>query len=348
MPLVKIRGVKAYVSKGQTYAYHRATGTRLKALYGSAEFFAELKAIEDKHSAKPKEAKPGTWGGLVSAYRVGHLSTLKPRTQEDYQEVLNWLKPLDTMPLDGWTRGFVLKLRDKAFKQHKRRFANYVVAVVQSALSWALDREIISEHGVRKIKPIKRPKDMPRANRPWSRDEWDTATAAAPAHLLAPILLCGVLGWREGEALTRPRGDYDQATKKIKRISAKSGKVVRTPVPRPISDSLDALLPHEATTLLVNSKGTPWTSSGFQTSVFAFLGRLEEAGKVGDGLTIHGLRHTCATLMREVGYDTATIADMLGQETAGMAGWYSRDADLERKLTGVVEKIDEHLSNKIV
>jgi hypothetical protein len=49
-----------------------------------------------------------------------------------------------------------------------------------------------------------------------------------------------------------------------------------------------------------------------------------------------------------VGYDTATIADMLGQETAGMAGWYSRDADLERKLTGVVEKIDEHLSNKSV
>jgi hypothetical protein len=50
----------------------------------------------------------------------------------------------------------------------------------------------------------------------------------------------------------------------------------------------------------------------------------------------------------EVGYDTATIADMLGQETAGMAGWYSGDADLERKLTGVVEKIDEHLSNKSV
>jgi hypothetical protein len=36
--------------------------------------------------------------------------------------------------------GLVLKLRDKAFKQHKRRFANYVVAVIHSVLSWALDR----------------------------------------------------------------------------------------------------------------------------------------------------------------------------------------------------------------
>jgi integrase len=348
MPLIKIRGVKAYVSKGQVYAYHRSTGTRLKSLYGSPEFFAELKTIEDKHKAKPKEAKPGTWGVIVKLYRASHLPTLKPRTREDYEEIINWLKPLDGMPLDGWTRGFVLKLRDKAFKQHKRRFANYVVSVVQSVFSWALDREHVSEHNIRQIKPIKRPKDMPRANRPWIRQEWETVTAMAPPHLRAPILLCGVLGWREGEALTRPRSDYDPKTKKIKRISAKSGKVVKTPVPRLISDALDALLPHKAATLLVNSKGAPWTSTGFQTSVFAFLHRLEAAGQVGDGLTIHGLRHTCGTLMKELGFDLDTIADMLGQETAGMAAWYARDAQLERKLAGVVEAIDEQLSNKTV
>ena len=31
--------------------------------------------------------------------------------------------------------------------------------------------------------------------------------------------------------------------------------------------------------------------------------------------------------------DLDTIADMLGQEGAGMAAWYARDADMERKLT---------------
>jgi hypothetical protein len=41
---------------------------------------------------------------------------------------------------------------------------------------------------------------------------------------------------------------------------------------------------------IVSSKGAPWTASGFQTSVFAFLGRLREGGKIGQGLTIHGLR----------------------------------------------------------
>jgi integrase len=82
--------------------------------------------------------------------------------------------------------------------------------------------------------------------------------------------------------------------------------------------------------------------------VFAFLNRLKEASKINDGLTIHGLRHTCATLMREAGFDKDTIADMLGQETAGMAEWYARDAQLEKKLAGVVDAIDEQLGNKSV
>jgi integrase len=95
----------------------------------------------------------------------------------------------------------------------------------------------------------------------------------------------------------------------------------------------------------VNSRGRLWTENGFRTSFFKFVGKLEEEGKVGPNLTIHGLRHTCGTLIRELGFDKDTIADMLGQEDAGMAEWYARDADLERKLTGVVRKIDRHLEN---
>jgi integrase len=159
------------------------------------------------------------------------------------------MKPLDGMDVALMTRGFVLKLRDKAFKQHRRKFANYVVAVIQSVINWALDR-YIPNHDIRNIKPIKRPKDMPRANRPWTREEWQTVIDAAPPHLRAPILLCGALAWREGEALVRPRSDYDAKKKTIKRISLKSGKQVRTPVPKLLSNALDALLPHNAMTPL--------------------------------------------------------------------------------------------------
>jgi hypothetical protein len=38
--------------------------------------------------------------------------------------------------------------------------------------------------------------------------------------------------------------------------------------------------------------------------------------------------------MRKLGFDKDTIADMLGQETAGIAEWYAREAELEKKLAG--------------
>jgi hypothetical protein len=69
MPLIKVRGVKAYVSKGKSTPTIGRQGRRLNPFTARPEFFAELKAIEDKHKDRPKEAKPGTWGRLVKAYR---------------------------------------------------------------------------------------------------------------------------------------------------------------------------------------------------------------------------------------------------------------------------------------
>jgi len=49
---------------------------------------------------------------------------------------------------------------------------------------------------------------------------------------------------------------------------------------------------------------------------------LEKEGAIAKGLTFHGLRHTVATELRELGFDTRTIADMLGQKTESMAVHY--------------------------
>src|SRR5262249_37948304 len=188
MALVKSRGVKAYVSNGKS-------GTRLKKPYGSAEFLAELAAVEAKYQGRPEPTPtPGTWGALVIRYKEHRLPRLARRTQSDYHKVLDWLAAIDAMPLSEWSRGFAVKLRDKAFAQRGRRFANYVISVVQAVFTWGLERDYVMQHPVQNVKPIERPKHIERANRPWSRGEWDLVIAEAPRHLLAPILLCGVLG----------------------------------------------------------------------------------------------------------------------------------------------------------
>ena len=67
MTVVRVKGIKQYCSKGRWYAYHRKTGTRLKAKFGTGEFFAELAALEGK--VRRAKALPGTLGLLFAAYR---------------------------------------------------------------------------------------------------------------------------------------------------------------------------------------------------------------------------------------------------------------------------------------
>ncbi|MBB3020706.1 integrase [Microvirga lupini] len=345
----KVPGIKAYVSKGIAYAYDRITGTRLTpphAMY-SEEWFAALNAARAK--VKPIQEKPGTWGGLVVLYRESaRFQDLAPRTKEDYLKVLDWTKPLHSMPLDKWTRGFVAGLRDKAKLKKGRRFANYVLSVVSVVFEVGLEREFVGLdiNPAAKMKKIRKPKTEPRANRPWTPEEWDAVLEAVPAHLKAPILLGGILGYRQGEILAAPLGSYNAKTGMLTRISAKSGKEVKVKAPKAVAEALSALPAHKDKTLFVNTRGKAWTEDGFRSVFFKVIRKLEAEGKVDSGLTFHGLRHTAATKMRQLGFDTRTIADMLGQETEGMASHYSRQADLVPKLQGVVEKLDQETEEK--
>jgi len=74
--------------------------------------------------------------------------------------------------------------------------------------------------------------------------------------------------------------------------------------------------------------------------------RLERAGKVGPSLTLYGLRHTVAVILRECGFDERTIADALGQKTIAMARHYARGADLKPKMLGVVAAFEKSVNER--
>jgi integrase len=74
--------------------------------------------------------------------------------------------------------------------------------------------------------------------------------------------------------------------------------------------------------------------------------KLERDGKVGPDLTLYGLRHTVAVILREMGCDERTIADALGQKTIEMARHYAKGADLKPKMRGVVKSFDAELEKR--
>lgn len=139
---------------------------RIKAEFGTAEFIAELAALE--RNLKRKSALPGTLGMLFSSYRASPtFAELAPATRRGYSRMMDLLKPLDEMPLVELSAQFIAGLRDQIVERHGRRQANYVMAVVSVACEHGKEHGIVRENPVKGVKRVKRSRSAPIANRPW-------------------------------------------------------------------------------------------------------------------------------------------------------------------------------------
>jgi integrase len=137
-------------------------------------------------------------------------------------------------------------------------------------------------------------------------------------NLYAAVMFIG-LGPKD--ALRLPRNFYRDGEIATRR--SKTGEPVYWPAPAELRTILASAPAHHAITLCTNSNGKPWTESGFRASWRPIRLKLEKAGAIGAGLTMYGLRHTVAVILRESGFDERTIADAFGQKTIEMARHYA-------------------------
>lgn len=294
---------------------------------------------------KANLTKPGSLGLLISRYRADVAFTdLAQRTMSDYQKIFNYLQPIADTPLVKFDTPLIVRIRDKAAEKHGRRFGNYVRSVLSLLFEWGRERGYVKINPAFRIRSIKRPKDAPRANRPWRGAELQAVLDALPAHMRLPITLMMYCGLDPQDTLRLPKNAIADGMIDTKR--GKTGAGSPLPLPKPVADAIKAQQPHDAITLCANSRGKPWTVSGFRASWRPIRVSLEQSGAVQPGLTLKGLRHTVATLLAELGYDDRTIADMLQQKTTAMARHYSRDADRSRKLSSVTIDLAEELNRR--
>jgi integrase len=348
MPHVHIKGFQIFRDRrGKMRCYHRQTRSVInldQAPLGSAEFFAECAQITEltKVVGPPK---PGTLGLLIAEYKggTGFRDDLAPRTRADYQKCFNYLKPISDTPLHRFDRPLVIRIRDKARDKHGRRFANYVKAVLSILFTWGAERGYVTANPAEKIKNIPRAKNMPAANRPWGDDERHVVLEQSD-QLLTGLAVMMFTGLGPKDALRLPRTFYKDGEIAIRR--SKTGEPVFWPAPEPLSAILEAAVEHHALALCANSRGRPWTESGFRASWARLRRRLEKEERIGPGLTLYGLRHTVAVILRELGYDDRAIADALGQKSPAMALHYAEGADLKRKMKGIVSDFQTEVNRR--
>jgi integrase len=334
MTIARVKGLKRYRAKGRWYVYHRKTGLRIKADFGTGEFFSELASIERR--LRTQETLPGTLGLLFASYRSSPAYTdLAQSTQQGYTRIMNLLRPLNDMPLVELTPQFIAGLRDRIAEQRGRRQANYVMAVVSVACEHGKEHGVIRDNPVKGVKRVRRARGMPLANRPWTEDERRIVLAEIPYQLRVPVALGMFTGLRKGDVLTLAKNSIRNS--RIWRRTGKTSQQVSIPIHPDLAQILADASHHDAITIAATTNGTPWTVTGFNSTFIKAIAKLTRSGKIDPGLTFHGLRHTCGTLLVEAGFDIDTVRRWLGQKTLAMAIHYSETADTAEKLQEIIK-----------
>ena len=343
MVMLRLKHVNKVRAKGRTYYYHRPTGTRLKAEPGTLEFVSELDRLNKRHERKA-EVRAGTLGGLIASYLASpEFEGLAPRTKSDYYRVFDWLSGGEATPLNAIDSPFVMQLRDLAFRKHKIRFANYVITILSLIFNWGKPRGLVKENPAADVPKIKPPKGRPQANRPWRQEEFEVVLLAASSGVRLAVAIAAYTGLREGDVIGLPWSAYDGRAITLRQ--GKTGEELWIPVHSSLKAELDAAA-RVSTIICTNSYDRPWTKNGLAGSFFKLIRRLEAEGKIGEGLTFHGLRHTVAVALADAGCDTRTIMAITGHKAESMAALYTKGADTKRRATAGITALEEHSRNR--
>jgi len=339
------RGIHVVTVKGRQYFYHRATKTKIVSRpTNPIAFIAELAAIDATAAAAPKKIvrriphDGGTWGALVEAYRESaKYVLLGERTKRDYDKYLAYLSSLNDMPLIQFDRAACEKIRDKTLAQKKRRFANFVVATLRLVLGWGRSRPEFGryENGAAGLGQFAATGD---ANRAWTEDECRVVIEEATSILQRAIALAMFASMRGGDVVKAKWSDYNGSA--IQWRANKNSFPVWKPARRMLREILDAT-PQIGDTIVAQANGEPWEPATLRSNFRDLIRRLENEGRVGKGLTLHGLRTTNATRLADRGGDVRAIQAELGDKTTAMAFHYSRGADMKRAAETAVRILDE-------
>lgn len=347
---VRVTGIQQFRDRhGKLRRYHRKSKTPISTTLQGAALAAEVARLDAL--LVEKKAQPGTLRLLVIDYKANsdHWAGLRARTRKDYERVFSWIgdEGLDT-PVIEITSPEIAQLRDKAKSAHEYKFANQFLTTMKMVLKHGVEKGFVANNAAAGIGRAQKPKpefnpdadeDEEGANRPWEPEERAYVLANLPPHLLWPVAIGLFHSARQGDILRMSKRAYRNG--RLKWRASKNRKMMDQPVTDDLAAILATIPEHDATTLVVNSRGRPWTESGFRASWRKWKNKAEEDGHIGPGLTFHGTRHTVATNLLEDDWDDRDIGLQLGQDSIAMPKHYSRRAKQERKKQALAESVQK-------
>lgn len=359
MPKVRITGLNIRKNKSGTwYAHLRATGQQLAKASSRDELMRQLETsdfLAAYATAKRRQKRTyeaGTIGDLVARYRKSRrYLSLAERTRADYEKVLAYLDDLFDHAYSTIETVDIVEARDAAASQKGDKFSDFVLAVLSALFREAVESGLVKNNPVLGVARLYRAdKD---ANRRWTPSEWSSVYSAAPGHLRAVLAIaryCGLRG-QDIAALKwenyRPDPDMGKA---ISFVPKKNGKVVgeiTLGVPQELRSLLDGMragnvVPAPNMPICLSAHGKGYRNESSMRGAWMQFKRTEAfkaAVPTGQDLTLHGLRVTFASELREEGFSDREVADLLGDLSEGMGKRYSRGAEMRKTSVRVFQRL---------
>ena len=342
MTKVRLKGLSIYSRRGKWYVYIRGNGKPLvKGFEGSRDDLKKhlatptILVLYSDLSDQPKTKGFGTLGGLLDFYKTkDKWIKLAPRTKSDYQKVIDWLEAKNVLntPVIAIMQRDITITRDKAAQDKYPKFSNDALAVLSAAFRTG------KAYGYAGLKsnPVEGSerlhKNSKTANRRWTEDEWSKVWQIAPAHL-RPVLAIARWAGPRGQDISVLRwdnitenGDLGQC---FEYTAQKNGVDCLVAIVPELQIALDV---ENKTTLTIckNSKGRPYPSENAMRKAwqdFKSGPLFEKSVPTGKDLTLHGLRVTYASELRESGFSDEEVARAIGDKSVSMGGHYARGAD---------------------
>lgn len=214
----------------------------------------------------------------------------------------------------------VLALRDKY--EDTPAAANNLLRCLSSMMSWSVVRGYRSDNPCDHIKKLTGGAGW----EPWPWEIIELAEQKAPRWFWQAVALALYTGQRQGDALAMLPCDVGAGAVNV--VQDKTRKKLSIPIHARLKVILEDI-DRDAPRILLNTRGEPWTPSGFRASWRkALVGPLAPIAEA--GFVFHGPRKSAVVTLLEVGCTDAEVAAITGQSRQ-MIEHYAKQVN-QRKL----------------
>lgn len=326
MTTIKLKYIKEYKSKGETYRYFRRKGcpsVLLPGNPGSREFNIAYESALTEKPVPTDRHNAGTLGKLIAEY-YGSVefspSNIKPNTRKLYRTILD---PISIKHGHRLVRDMGRENARKIIEdigQTRPGMANVTRSVLRLLMEYAIRRGLRNDNPVAGITPYDGG-----TRHTWTDDQLATYEARWPIGTQERLDYASLLysGQRGGDVVRMVRPAPKATT--IKVIQEKTGAELTIPI-HPEWRRVIKGTPSNGLSLIHDERGKPIKRPTLTLRIKNAVAKAE----LPDACKAHGLRKALMRRLAEAGRSSKQIAAVSGHKTLKEIERYTNDADQAR------------------